>query len=213
MRFWNIRSKSTLKLELFLFGQKLFVENNPKYHALCIVYHTICIRNKISILNGKNVGKNIKLNWFSNIWQTQTFKSIEWLKQSIKQTLSDQFLQDWNSSVHNSPKASNNRIFKTEFKFEEYFNILDEQNSLLLCKFKTTNHKLPIEKGRWSNIPRENRYCKLCQKNQIGDEYHYIFEYTNLSEKRNSLLPKHLIERPNIIKFKKLMTSKRKPIL
>jgi hypothetical protein len=27
----DIRSKSTLKLELFLFGQKLFVENNPKY--------------------------------------------------------------------------------------------------------------------------------------------------------------------------------------
>jgi hypothetical protein len=46
------------------------------------------------------------------------------------------------------------------FKFEEYFNILDEQNSLLLCKFRTTNHKLPIEKGRWSNIPKENRYCE-----------------------------------------------------
>ena len=41
-----------IKLELFLFGQTLFVENNPKYHALCIVYHTICIRHKISILNG-----------------------------------------------------------------------------------------------------------------------------------------------------------------
>ena len=74
----------------------------------------------------------------------------------------DQFLQDWNSTVHNSPKAFNHRIFKTDFKFEEYFNILDEQNSLLLCR--TTNHKLPIEKGRWSNIPRENRYCELCQK-------------------------------------------------
>jgi hypothetical protein len=46
--------------------------------------------------------------------------------------------------------------------------------------------------GRWSNIPRENRHCELCQKNQIGDEYHYIFECTNLSEKRTSLLPKHL---------------------
>jgi hypothetical protein len=31
--------------------------------------------------------------------------------------------------------------------------------------------------------------------------------------KRTSLLPKHLIERPNIIKFKNLMTSERKPIL
>ena len=41
-----------IKLELFLFGQQLFVENNPKYHAICIVYHTICIRNTISILNG-----------------------------------------------------------------------------------------------------------------------------------------------------------------
>jgi hypothetical protein len=90
---------------------------------------------------------------------------------------------------------------------------LDEQNSLLLCKFRTTNHKLPIVKGRWSNIPRENRYFELCQKNQIGDEYHYIFECTNLNEKRTSLLPKHLIERPNIIKLKHLMTSERKPIL
>ena len=109
----------------------------------------------------KMFGKILNETGFSNIWQTQTFKSIEWLKQSIKQTLLDQFLQDWNSSVHNSPKAFNYRIFKTDFKFEEYFNILDEQNFLLLCR--TTNHKLPIEKGRWSNIPRENRYCELCQ--------------------------------------------------
>ena len=48
-------------------------------------------------------------------------------KTKYKKTLLDQFLQDWNSSVHNSPKAFNNRIFKTDFKFEEYFNILDEQ--------------------------------------------------------------------------------------
>jgi hypothetical protein len=40
---------------------------------------------------------------------------------------------------------------------------------------------------------------KITFANQIGDEYHYIFECTNLSEKRTSLLPKHLIERPNII--------------
>ena len=40
------------KKNYILFGQNLFVENNPKYHALCIVYHTICIRNKISIING-----------------------------------------------------------------------------------------------------------------------------------------------------------------
>ena len=82
----------------------------------------------------------------ANIILLSTPEGTVLLKQSIKQTLLDQFLQDWNSSVHNSPKAFNYRIFKTDFKFEEYFNILDEQNSLLLCKFRTTNHKLPIEK-------------------------------------------------------------------
>jgi hypothetical protein len=66
------------------------------------------------------------------------------------------FAQKEITSVHNSPKAFNYRIFKTDFKFEEYFNILDEQNSLLLCKFRTTNHKLPIEKGRNNVCPKRN---------------------------------------------------------
>jgi hypothetical protein len=78
----------------------------------------------------------------------------------------------------NPVKIGNYRIFKTDFNFEEYFNILDEQNSLLLCKFRTTNHKLPIGKGRWSNIPRENRYCEFCQKK--------LFSTNNFCSKRNN---------------------------
>jgi len=37
----------------------------------------------------------------------------------------------------------------TDFIF--VFNISDEQNSVLLCIFITTYHKLPIKKGRWRN--------------------------------------------------------------
>ena len=36
-------------------------------------------------------------------------------------------------------------------------NILEIKNAILLCRFRTTNNKLPIETGRWQNIPRENR--------------------------------------------------------
>jgi hypothetical protein len=45
---------------------------------------------------------------------------------------------------------------------------------LTLCKFRTTNHKLPIEQGRWNNIQRENRKCNLCNLEEIGDEFPYI---------------------------------------
>ena len=72
---------------------------------------------------------------------------------------------------------------------------------------------MSIEKGRWSNIPRENSYCELCQNNQIGDGYYCIFEFTNVSEKCKSLLLKYLIKLPNIVTFKTLMTNKRKTIL
>jgi hypothetical protein len=51
---------------------------------------------------------------------------------------------------------------------------------------------------------------KILLLNALGELWTDEFQ---LSEKRTSLLPKHLIERPNIIKFKNLMTSERKPIL
>jgi hypothetical protein len=55
---------------------------------------------------------------FSNIWETEHFNNIEYLKCVIKQRLEDQFLQNWNSLVQNSPKAVNYKTFKAEFKYE-----------------------------------------------------------------------------------------------
>jgi hypothetical protein len=48
------------------------------------------------------------------------------------------------------------RLFKDNFEFENYFNILEDKDIYTLCKFRTTNHKLPIETGRWNGIDREN---------------------------------------------------------
>jgi len=38
----------------------------------------------------------------------------------------------------------------------------------------THSTKLPIEHGRWNNIPRENRKYNLCNLEEIDDEFHYI---------------------------------------
>ena len=150
---------------------------------------------------------------FPNIWETELFDNVDYLKCVIKQRSEDQFLQNWNSLVQNSPKAINYKTFKTKFKYEEYLNILEIKDAILLCRFRTTNNKLPIETGRWQNIPRENRKCILCNRSQIGDEYHYIFECIYFNQKRKQSLLNYFINRHNIIKFSELMSSKRKPIL
>ena len=41
------------------------------------------------------------------------------------------------------------KIFKDCFEFENYLNILDDKDRQLLCKFRTCNHRLPIEIDRW----------------------------------------------------------------
>lgn len=41
-----------------------------------------------------------------------------------------------------------------------------------LTKFRLASHSLPIETGRWHNVPRAHRLCKLCNINAIGDELH-----------------------------------------
>ena len=121
------------------------------------------------------------------------------MKCVIKQRVEGQFLQNWNSLVQNSPKAINYKTFKTEFKYEEYLNT-SEIYVILLCRFRTTNNKLPIETGQWQNIPRENRKCKLCNRSQIGDEYHYIYECNYFNQKRKQSLSKYFIYRHNVIK-------------
>ena len=64
-----------------------------------------------------------------------------------------------------------------------------------LIRFRTSNHKLPIETGRYLNTLRENRLCTLCLANDIGDEYHYMFicEFFNIR-----MCEKDLFQNPTI---------------
>ena len=82
--------------------------------------------------------------------------------------------------MNNSSKGLCYKHFKDCFEFENYLNLLDDKNRQLLCKFRTCNHRLPIEIGRWQGIERQNRTCNICDKNEIGDEFHYVLQCPSL---------------------------------
>jgi hypothetical protein len=58
--------------------------------------------------------------------------------------------------IENSSKGDNYKLFKHDLKFQDYLDVLDDKDKFLLVKFRTSNHRLPIEVGRWRNIKREN---------------------------------------------------------
>lgn len=46
----------------------------------------------------------------------------------------------------------------------------------LISKFRTSQHNLEVECGRWKDIPREERTCKCCSLALTEDESHLIFD-------------------------------------
>jgi hypothetical protein len=55
----------------------------------------------------------------------------------IRNRLHEQFTQEWHSLIQNSPKAINYRLFKDNFEFENYFNILEDKDIYT----QTTNYR------------------------------------------------------------------------
>ena len=154
----------------------------------------------------------LTLNGFSGIWDTHQFPNRIWLAKAIKQKLTDLFLNEWKDEVETKPSSYIYRIFKADFEFEYYLTHVPFSLRKYLLKFRTLNHKLPVEKGRWRNIPRTERKCHLCL-NDIGDEYHYLMVCTSLKPIRKKYLAPYFCKRPNTFKFEKLMKSKNPTVL
>ena len=97
-------------------------------------------------------------------------------------------------------------MFKNEFKLELHLLKLLQVNFTWLCKLRTCNMKIPIETGRWENIPKEKILCKFCNDG-IGDEFHYLFTCisTDINLLRCKYIPPYFYNNPNVYKMKGML--------
>ena len=121
------------------------------------------------ILKIQNILQEVGLNY---IWLDNDVQNIDHLCNTINTRLQSQFVQNWNQKIFDTSKCLNYRIFKTTFTLEKYVTEMPLKSAITLAKFRTTNNKLPIKKGRWDDTNRNLRICNLCNKNALGDEYH-----------------------------------------
>lgn len=143
----------------------------------------------------------------SNIWNQQGTFSALWISKCVEQKLKDQFIQEWYENMNSTSKGICYRIFKKEFKFEEYLSILPLNCMYMFCKFRCGSHRLPVETGRWHNLSRNHRLCRICGSAEIGDEYHYILSCKSFVNERQKYLPKFCWKNPNTLKLCNLFSS------
>ena len=48
-----------------------------------------------------------------------------------------------------------------------------------VTKLRISSHRLPVESGRYNNVPFDKRTCKLCNLNEVGNEQHYLIQCSN----------------------------------
>ena len=103
-------------------------------------------------------------------------------KNSIKLRLKDIYDQKWAESVFNNSVCLNYRAMTTQKKLKSYLVNLPSQYMFAFCKFKCANHKFPIVTGRYNGLPIDERICTLCNMNEIGDEFHYLYKCVHFND-------------------------------
>ena len=86
----------------------------------------------------------------------------------------------------------------------------------LYIRYRTSNHNLPVEVGRYItpiNLERNDRKCELCNVSDIGDEYHYMLICNYFAIDRKKFIPSQFYVKPSVDKFCQLMKSQKKSLL
>ena len=144
-------------------------------------------------LNAANIIKNI----YPNIDETvdiENFVQDNNVSHFVK-LIKDKYTLFWKNQIKNSTKLSFYSTFKKDYNLEEYLNIIKDPNRRrLFSKFRISNHKLEIELGRYKNTPRNERFCKCCDKSAVEDEFHFSFEcqkYETLRQNSHNILKEY----------------------
>ena len=205
-----------LKVKLICYWYNVIHSKTSKLNNICY--------NILLQLSNDNIMENAWLKCVKQtltncglifIWNSQAANiKYDWLKTIVTRTLQDLFITKWYSDMELSTKCILYKDFKPEFGFENYLLHAPYQFTTCITKFRLSNHKLPVERGRYLNIIRSERTCDVCDMNVLGDEYHYIMECRNeeIVKTRKSVIPIYYRTNINVLKFteliKKLSLSK-----
>ena len=131
--------------------------------------------------------------------KSQILKISPKLKKVINDSYSKKTLEKLSSFNETSKLYIYSKI-KSELKLENYLLFFSNFKMIqLFTKFRVSDHSLEIESGRYKNITREERICKNCNLNEIGDEYHFFLKCTANHSLRNNLFNKIILNKPDFI--------------
>ena len=122
-------------------------------------------------------------------------KSKYLIKKIVIGKLKELYFKAWKTELVNDDRREGNqtnrlrtyRLFKQNFNFEPYLNILNFKQRQALTKLRIGNHRLESELGRHKHIKAADRIYKIC-KDGVEDETHFLVKCKNFENTRKPYL-------------------------
>ena len=186
------------------------VETGEESKISTILYKWIKILHNKNIYSSAWIGKvetTLEHMGMSSLFDVTTNTQKSWFKNNTKIRLNNIYANIWSESVFNNSVCLNYRVMTVAKKTQTYILKLPKKYVYILCKFKCANHRLPIVEGRYTGIPVHERTCTLCTTNDIGDEFHYLFNCTFFHAQRVRYILRYYYTDPNTQKMMQLFES------
>ena len=131
----------------------------------------------------------------------------------ILKELKNRFKTFWGLDISSSRKLEFLAISKSEFHKEQYLDIVKNYHDRVsTTRIRTSSHRLQIELGRHSGVPRDQRFCPWCNISMghqtVENEEHFLEicdlvakHRAALTDKLSQSLCQHINNPPNISNF------------
>jgi len=185
--------------------------------VITTLYKELC--KQIDTANGRNWAADIKAlldnHGFSYVWNNPETIDPTTFPNQFKKRVYDTFIQSWNNALRESGSLYLYKDFKTNFEFETYLNLPSSKFRVALTRLRLSSHKLRVETDRYlqNRTERHQRYCLICNKRDIEDEYHFILVCDKYKEIRLRYIKPYYHRNPSVHKFNKLMQTQNRKIL
>lgn len=158
---------------------------------------------KQALIISQETGSKLSNSYTNNLLDLLTFCDSRCSKQPERftsNTISDaisrikaKYSEFWKIKTEASPRLDFFRKIKQQFSEDLVLNEIKNYDIKRdYYKFKTSNHVLFVETGRYCRpvLPRENRLCKFCNLNEVEDEVHLLFCCSLYSDLRQTFFQK-----------------------
>ena len=109
--------------------------------------------------------------------------------------------------VNDNRKLLLYREFKHSFCYEQYLDVLKVRKFRhALAQIRSGHHELEIETGRYNDVARVERLCKLCHV-ETEDEIHFVLKCRVYDDLRIMHLSEKFYKNPNVHKFNILIST------